>query len=388
MNADPQNSSTSPAPAPPRPRNPIVRSGIGIILVLVVALTPYSIYVAVHEPDPQETVILGQTKIASGSPTGLRILVRNRVSGKPIRGAKVELSLLDKTARTVKLGTFQTDSNGSLADLINVPEIRPGKYLLIVDVTSALGRDQVVKQVEVQHPARLLLTSDKPIYQPGQTIHIRSLTVNGRTEKPFANEAVTFEVSDPKGNKVFKETRKSSGFGIASADFVLASELNPGRYEIRALAGATSTERTIEIKRYILPKFKIQITTDKPCYLPGETVSGWVLANYFFGKPVGDATVKLTAATFQEKPVVVGEQQGRTDAAGKYSFQFVLPNFFVGMPQNNEQAFLDLTAEVRDTAGHVEEKALSLSVAQNELEVTAIPEAGALIPASRMFCMS
>ena len=380
MNADPQNSSTSPAPAPPRPRNPIVRSGIGIILVLVVAVTAYSIYVAVHEPHPQETVILGQTKIASGSPTGLRILVRNRVSGKPIRGAKVELSLLDKTARTVKLGTFQTDSNGSLADLINVPEIRPGKYLLIVDVTSALGRDQVVKQVEVQHPARLLLTSDKPIYQPGQTIHIRSLTVNGRTEKPFANEAVTFEVSDPKGNKVFKETRKSSGFGIASADFVLASELNPGRYEIRALAGATSTERTIEIKRYILPKFKIQITTDKPYYLPGETVSGWVLANYFFGKPVGDATVKLTAATFQEKPVVVGEQQGRTDAAGKYSFQFVLPNFFVGMPQNNEQAFLDLTAEVRDTAGHVEEKALSLSVAQNELEVTAIPEAGALIP--------
>src|SRR3989442_961127 len=100
MNADPQNSSTSPAPA--RPRNPIVRSVIGLVLLLVVAVAAYSIYVAVHEPDPQETVILGQTKIASGSPTGLRILVRNRMSGKPIRGAKVELSLLGKTARTVK----------------------------------------------------------------------------------------------------------------------------------------------------------------------------------------------------------------------------------------------------------------------------------------------
>src|SRR5882724_5859182 len=160
MNANPKDRSTFPVLTPACPRNKIVRSALVILLPLVSAVAAYSIYIAVHEPDPQETVILGQTKIASGSPAGLRVLVRNRASGKAIRGAKVELSLLGKTARTVKLGTFQTDSNGSLADSINVPEIRPGKYQLIVDVTSALGRDQVVKQVEVQHPARLLLTSD------------------------------------------------------------------------------------------------------------------------------------------------------------------------------------------------------------------------------------
>ena len=378
MNANPLNSSTSQVPV--RPCNPIVRSAIGIVLLLVAAVATYSIYVAVHEPDPQETVILGQTQIASGSPAGLRVLVRNRVSGKAVQGAKVELSLQGKTARTVKLGNLQTDSSGSLAESINIPEIPPGEYQLIVETTSSLGRDRVVKKVEVGHPARILLSTDKPIYQPGQTVHVRSLILSGRTEKPFAEEVVTFEISDPKGNKVFKETRKTSGFGIASADFVLASELNLGRYEIRALAGPTSTERTIEVKRYVLPKFKIQIATDKSYYLPGETVSGSVTANYFFGKPVGDATVKLTATTFHEKPLVLNEHQGRTDAAGKYSFQLVLPDFFVGMPQKNEQAFLDLTAEVRDTAGHVEEKVLSLSVAQNELEVTAIPEAGALIP--------
>ena len=240
--------------------------------------------------------------------------------------------------------------------------------------------DHVVKKVEVQQPARVLLSSDKPIYQPGQTIHVRSLILNGRTEKPFAGEAVTFEVSDPKGNKVFKETRKTSGFGIASADFVLASELNLGRYEIRAIAGATTTERTVEVKNYVLPKFKIQIATDKPYYLPGETVSGSVLANYFFGKPVSGATVKLTANTFQEKPVVVTELQGRTDCDGKYLVPVCAAGFLRRHAQKNEQAFLDLTAEVRDTAQHVEEKTLSLSVAQSELDLTAIPEAGALVP--------
>ena len=359
--------------------NPITRSVVGVILLLIAGIMTYSIYVAIHEPDPQETVILGQTKIASGSPTGLRILVRNRVSGKPVHGAELTLSLQSKSTGAVKLGTFKTDANGSLLDSVNIPEIQPGEYDLVVDATSSLGRDHVVKKVEIHHPVRILLSSDKPIYQPGQTIHLRSLILNGRTERPFANKAVTYEVSDPKGNKVFKEARSTSGFGIASADFVLASELNLGRYELRAIAGATTTERSIEVKRYVLPKFKVQLTTDEPYYLPGETVSGTITANYFFGKTVSEAAVRLSAATLQEKPVAITNMQGRTDSVGNYRFQFVLPDFFVGMPQKNQQAFLDLTAHVRDTAGHSEERTLSLSVAQHELEVSVIPEAGALV---------
>jgi uncharacterized protein YfaS (alpha-2-macroglobulin family) len=363
-----------------RSRNPLVRIIVTLLLSFVLAVTVYSIYVAVHEPDPQETVVLGQTKIASGSPAALRVLVRNRVSGRPAKGATVALSLSGKAAAPIKLGTFHTDADGSLSDAINIPEIPAGEYQLIVDVASSLGRDHVVKKVEVQHPVRLLLSSDKPVYQPGQTIHLRSLMINGRTQKPSAGEPVTFEVSDPKGNKVFKENRKASAFGIASADFVLASELNLGRYAIRAIAGAITAECTVEVRPYVLPKFKIQITTDKPYYLPGQTVSGSVQADYFFGKPAGGATVKLTAATFEEKPVDIAVLHGRTDAAGHYPFQFVLPDFFAGMPQKNGQAFLDLTAEVCDSAQHTEQKTLSLSVAQNELEITVLPEAGVLVP--------
>jgi 5-hydroxyisourate hydrolase-like protein (transthyretin family) len=347
---------------------------------LAAAIVLYSIYVAVHQPDPQETVILGQATMASGSPAGIRILVRNRVTGKPVPGATVVLSLISKTNSPVSLGRFQTDSSGSTAGSIDIPEIPPGEYQLVVDAMSSLGGDHIVRKVQIQHPARILLSSDKPIYQPGQTIHLRSLILNGRTEKPFAGDGVTFEISDPKGNKVFKGATQTSRFGIASADFVLASELNLGRYEIRALTGAAATERTVEVKNYVLPKFKIQVVTDKSYYLPGETLSGSVLADYFFGKTLSGANVKLTAATFQEKPVVIKELEGQTDGAGKYSFQFVLPDFFTGMPQKNEQAFLDVTAEVRDTAGHVEEKTLSLTVAQHDLDVVVIPEAGTLVP--------
>src|SRR5664280_2890985 len=95
---NPSTAKNSKVPHPQRAQrcNPIMRIAVGIILTFVLAVAAYSIYVAVHEPDPQETVVLGQTKLAAGSPAALRILVRNRVSGRPIKGAEVELSLRSK----------------------------------------------------------------------------------------------------------------------------------------------------------------------------------------------------------------------------------------------------------------------------------------------------
>jgi 5-hydroxyisourate hydrolase-like protein (transthyretin family) len=380
-NPNPENTTSrqSSAAAPTR-KSRVMKTIAAALVAAVLGVGGYSLYVAVHEPDPQETILLGQTQIAAGSPAAFRIVVRNRVSTAPVKGAEVALSLLDAGGKTIKLGAFRTDDSGSIADAINIPNLAPGDYQLVIDSQSSLGRDHIVEKLEIQNLARVLLSSDKPIYQPGQTIHLRSLILNERTQKPFAGESVTFEISDPKGNKVFKESRKASGFGIAAADFVLADELNLGRYEIRALAGSTTGVRTVEIKRYVLPKFKIQIATDGPYYLPGQIVSGTVQAAYFFGKPVASGDVKLTVATVQEQPVAITELKGHTDADGKFSFQFTLPDFFAGMPQKSEEAFLDLTAEVSDTGQHRETKTLSLSVAQNDLEITAVPEAGALVP--------
>lgn len=356
-------------------RNPLLKTVLALIALSAAGIAAYSIFVAVHEPDPQETVILGQKTIAAASEAGLRILVRHRASLAPVRRAKVELRLLGKSTGVIKLGTFQTDADGTVADPVNIPDLAPGRYELVVDVTSPIGRDHISKNVMVEHATRILLSSDKPLYQPGQTIHLRAMVLNARSQKPFTNGPVTIEVSDPKGNKIFKESHPLSRFGIAAADFVLATELNLGRYEIRAIAGPATTERTVEVKRYVLPKFKVNISTDKAYYLPGQTVTGFVDARYFFGKPLDHAVVKLSAST-----LTMPEMAGHTDATGRYSFQFSLPAYFVGLPQNNGQAWLDLTAEVTDGGEHREQKTLSLSIAKNELEISAIPEAGTMIP--------
>ena len=52
---------------------------------------------------------------------------------------------------------------------------------------------------------------------------------------------------------------------------------------------------TVEVKKYVLPKFKIDLKLDRPYYQPGEKVTGKLHAQYFFGKPVanGDAHIDV-----------------------------------------------------------------------------------------------
>src|SRR5690242_1199594 len=116
--------SESPNPAAPsassnRSLTPI-KIAVLFGLLFVAGVAGYSLYVAIHEPDPQETVILGQTKLAAGSPAALRILVRNRVSGEAVRDASVEINLSGKAQATIHLGSYRTDADGSLTNAIDI----------------------------------------------------------------------------------------------------------------------------------------------------------------------------------------------------------------------------------------------------------------------------
>ena len=147
----------------------------------------------------------------------------------------------------------------------------------------------------------ILLTTEKPIYQPGQTIHVRALALDRANHEAAAGRKLTFEVEDSRGNKVFKKATQTDKFGIASAEFALADEVNLGTYHLRALMGDGGSRRPTppnwrstwsatccpsSKSRSISPA---QDNHAKRGYRPGDHVTGTVRANYFFGKPVDDA---------------------------------------------------------------------------------------------------
>ena len=78
-----------------------------------------------------------------------------------------------------------------------------------------------------------MLSSDKPVYQPGQVIRLRSLALARPELKPVAGNAVSYAIRDPKGNIIFRKQDVTSRFGIASADCPLADEIIEGPYQIQ-----------------------------------------------------------------------------------------------------------------------------------------------------------
>jgi uncharacterized protein YfaS (alpha-2-macroglobulin family) len=85
-----------------------------------------------------------------------------------------------------------------------------------------LGEIETTETVQLENQVSVLLTSEKPIYQPSQTIHLCALALNRADHHAAARRALTFEVEDSRGNKVFRKAAATDSFGVASAEFTLA----------------------------------------------------------------------------------------------------------------------------------------------------------------------
>jgi len=336
------------------------------------------------ELSPLETRVLGQNRWLRGGPAALRLIVSNHQTGSPVR-ANVTLTLAKlengkPAGETHKLFSGKTGAGGALDAQFTLPAVEPGPYQLTARVDSPLGKDEIVQPIQVQESVQVLLTADKPLYQPAQTMHLRALALDMATRATLADRPITFEIEDARGNKVFKKRDKLSRFGIASADFVLADEVNMGTYTLRAVLPEGQTEKKVRVERYVLPKFKVGLTTEKPYYLPGETVKGTVQANYFFGKPVADGEITVVVNTIDIGVTKLAELKGKTDAEGKYKFDYTLPKSFVGQPFEQGKAVVEFAGTLKDTADHKQEVHTSVPVVKEPILLVLVPESRALVP--------
>jgi uncharacterized protein YfaS (alpha-2-macroglobulin family) len=351
--------------------------GIAVLLRPVPARETTGVHKPIHD-----TYIYAPNTFTPLSQASVRVIVKEAHSlldTRPLAEAEVAIKLT-KEDKKWPLFSGQTDTKGTLEASFQVPDIPEGPYTLHVSSSSPHGKEENEQTVELKRQRGILLVTDKPIYQPSQTIRMRVLALDRSSLIPIGGEQLLFEVEDSKGNKVFKKRLTTSDYGIASTDFVLADELNLGTYRIRATVENNSSEKTVTVSRYVLPKFQVTISTEKEYYLPGELVKGSVNTSYFFGKPVSSGKVSLKASTFDVAFKDFLHLEGNTDEDGNYLFEFQLPDYFVGQPLEKGDAFLKLDAEITDEAEHTEKVTKTYRVSSSDLQVEVIPESGRLVP--------
>jgi 5-hydroxyisourate hydrolase-like protein (transthyretin family) len=333
--------------------------------------------------DDQQTVVLGQPRLVPGSDAAVRVVVQDLAERGPVAGALVRVSLQPEAGSAIPLFEGQTDETGSLPVRFAVPGDVSGEASLVVESQSAAGRDRVQQSVSIERDYRLLLSSDKPLYQPGQTIHMRVLALSSLDLTPARGATVDFLVEDPKGNKVFRQSVTASEFGIAAADFVLGSVVNQGNYRLSASIGdgaSGAAEKSVEVKPYVLPKFGVKVSTERSYYLPGERVEGVVEATYFYGKAVAGGQVQIAGSVWDVERSVFLDLRGETDENGVYRFAFDLPDYFAASGLESGQAQFALEVTVVDQAEHPEQTSSVLPIAEQPLVIEAVAESGTLRP--------
>ncbi|HZO12139.1 MAG TPA: MG2 domain-containing protein [Polyangiaceae bacterium] len=339
-------------------------------LALVLMGGGHYAWIASRKPAPEEVLVFGDT-LVPGRPAAYRALLRNAESGAPLAG-DVELAIVARDKGRVWESRVHTDKDGIAVFRDVVPaSLVEGDYTLEVRSDGLSDDAVVVRPVKVKRSFKLYVATDKPLYQPGQTIHMRALALDSSDLAPVKKHELVLEVRDGRSNKVFKQRLQTSRFGLASADFALADQVNMGSYSVSASIGDTTSERRVTVERYTLPKFKVEAETDASFYRPGATVHGKVRALYTFGKAVAGASVEVAIDAGTRSETTTNHQ-------GQASFSLELPKVLPGNAQGEARVAFEV--RVRDSAGHEQRQRLERVVSEKPIRIVAVPEAGGLVP--------
>ncbi len=304
--------------------------------------------------------------------TFVRIVALDPADGAPLSQTEVALELQQESGTTA-LFAGVTDEFGVLTAPVGVTEEVLGDGELVVRVGGEAGGDTLKAAVRVERQHRIMITTDKPLYQPGQVIHIRTLTLNRPSLSPASERPVLFEIKDAEGNKVGRQELETNGFGVASMEFVLARELNMGAWTISATVDGVTTERTVTVERYVLPTFGVVVQPDREYYRPGDTAQLYIDSQYFFGEPVAGGSVLVEPYTFDVGFTPLPTIEATLNDDGIARVDVPVPEFLVGLPLEQGGTFLRVDVSVTDATEHTEIKSMSLPVADGDLLVTVIP---------------
>lgn len=307
----------------------------------------------------------------------VRVHTANPITHQPVGGVQVSGRIVIDDDEESPAITRTTNSSG---DAI-LPFIFPADAQddVALKIEARLG-DQIHKsEVDITSQTvlrvvRFAITTDKPLYQPGQSFHARALMLRA-DRQVMPNEAVRFELVNPDDQKVFKSTRTTNEFGIAYVDWDLPEALEPGEYELRVSRSEEDEYRDpegripIHVSRYDLPNFSVSAKLDRGFYLPGQNASVEIAARYLFGKELTGGSVQLVRLSGKDESEAL---KSELDKSGQCIFSIDLSQFHAQLSHELEPNFMDLiyAASVTDpTSGKTERRKFGLRVSRAPVHI-------------------
>ena len=338
--------------------------------------------------DGFEMAIAGARRVAPGSKYPVRVHVENPTTHRPYAGLAVGLVLeLGDDEETDVNRRVRTDERGNATVIFNLPS-KPSDNSGEVKATMTRGAFSDHAALEFEFPSEsageLTITTDKPLYQPGQTVHVRLLAKDSQ-KHALAATTVELVIEDEPGNEQFHQKVVTSRFGIAAADWQIPSKIQLGTCTVLAQFDSSKDEywkqsrSEIRISRYELPTFTVSVDPDRSYYLPGSNAVLDVHADYLFGKPVPHGKVRIVRQEkrqwdYKTQKWLVEESapiEGELGSDGHFKVTADIAGEFEVFKKSNER-FEDVTmaAYVTDSStGRTEQRRFTIRISPQPIHL-------------------
>ncbi|PIX39423.1 MAG: hypothetical protein COZ56_17645 [Armatimonadetes bacterium CG_4_8_14_3_um_filter_58_9] len=162
---------------------------------------------------------------------------------------------------------------------------------------------------------KALIYTDRPLYRPGQTVHLKGIVRKVEKGAYIFTQGDAFELSLVSARGAVVRTVKValSAFGTFDLDLPLSADVQAGLYNVIVKQDKLTFTGSFEVQDYSLPKIRLEIDLPRSTYLRGEKIEGKVSAKYYYGEPLVSRKVKLR---WSDEP----EQELTTNDKGEVEF--------------------------------------------------------------------
>lgn len=294
--------------------------------------------------------------------------VRSGVTGEPLAGATVSLWQLD-WRRGHQLRARTASASDGRVTLPFPPGDRAGQFVMLASWQGQLALDPngfyPRRRAERSASSSVFLFTDRSVYRPGQTVHVKAVVYSGGGEdlayQLVTERALTLRLRDANSEIVAEQQLTTGAYGSADTSFEIPPGRLLGQWRVDTSLGGASGIRVEEYKR---PTFEVSVepaTGDLRLNRPAELAG---TARYYFGLPVTEGVVRWWVTREpvwppwwgwwrpmpSTQPVIVAGGDSELDADGRFAVHFT-PTADEREAATGVSYRFKLSAEVTDGAG-------------------------------------
>jgi hypothetical protein len=266
----------------------------------------------------------------------------------------------------------------SLQGSVTLPASLPdGDYTVLVEADTPIGPVTAEVPLQLYAPAKVHLLTDRPLYEPGQTILMRSVALREADLVPLSERPGRFRVTAPSGAVLMDEKAPLDGWGVAASTFPIDPEAPSGAYEVCWVSGLDSGCQSVDVAPFTLPRFEITASSLEPWWSPGQAMRAELRVRYASGAPVRSGAVSLRWRVEGPWPAPTAWLEGELptsltlDADGDLELSLpVVPEDLV------EQSTLVADLVATDAAGESVNGQLRLLMSEDPIQIVAFSELG------------